>query len=255
MITIADWFGYDIPHRERYRMIKNAGFEGILLFWSEVFGHSDYKNAPDQIRNAGLFVENIHAPFSGANNLWLDNLDGEGITDYLLQCVNDCRDHQIPTMIVHLTSGDNPPPATALGVDRIHKIIGHAEKLNINIALENLRRPDYLKAVFDKVDSNRLGFCYDSGHHNWRSAQTDLLAMYGDKLMALHLHDNDGTSDQHRLPFDGSIDWSALMKKLAESHYTSPIALEVTNFGHEDMQSEVFLALAFERAKELEALL
>ena len=33
--------------------------------------------------------------------------------------------------------------------------------------------------------------------------------------MALHLHDNDGARGQHQLPFDGHIDWPAVMKKIA----------------------------------------
>jgi hypothetical protein len=27
MITIYDWFGYELPIKERYRLIKKAGFE------------------------------------------------------------------------------------------------------------------------------------------------------------------------------------------------------------------------------------
>jgi len=34
MITIYDWFGYELPIKERYRLIKEAGFDGVLLWWS-----------------------------------------------------------------------------------------------------------------------------------------------------------------------------------------------------------------------------
>ena len=34
----------------------------------------------------------------------------------------------------------------------------------------------------------------------------------GDKLIALHLHDNDGISDQHLLPFDGTVNWKNIME-------------------------------------------
>ncbi len=35
MITIYDWFGYELPKKERYRLIKESGFDGVLMWWSE----------------------------------------------------------------------------------------------------------------------------------------------------------------------------------------------------------------------------
>jgi len=67
MITIYDWFGYELPIKERYRLIKEAGFDGVLLWWSngfgrDYFGQNEYRNGPQIAREAGLFIENIHAP-------------------------------------------------------------------------------------------------------------------------------------------------------------------------------------------------
>lgn len=123
------------------------------------------------------------------------------------------------------------------------------------MALENLRSIENLGHVFDNINSSRLGFCFDSGHQNYRSKSTDLLTMYGDKLMALHLHDNDESADQHCMPFDGNINWDAVMKKLTYVHYKGPTALEIMNRGYEHIKDpREFLAIAFERAKRLENL-
>lgn len=46
MITTYDWFGYDLPEKERYRLIGECGFDGVLLWWSEGFGRNDYRNGP-----------------------------------------------------------------------------------------------------------------------------------------------------------------------------------------------------------------
>lgn len=255
MVTIFDWFGYEVPYEERYRLIKEAGFDGVLLYWGKEFGNINYKNNPELARRMGLFVENIHTPIENINDLWLDTLNGDEITNHLLQCVHDCHEYEIPTMIVHLTSGENPPKANELCINRIRKIIERAERLCINVALENLRKPEYLGYVFDHIHSNRLGFCFDSGHQNCRSKHTDLLSIYGDKLMALHLHDNDESSDQHRMPFDGNIDWNVVMKKLTDIQYNGPTALEIVNMGYEHIKEPSgYLAIAFERAKRLEDL-
>ncbi|HAN22098.1 MAG TPA: hypothetical protein DCP51_10615 [Clostridiales bacterium] len=31
------WFGYDLPIKERYWLIKEAGVDGILLWWSDYY--------------------------------------------------------------------------------------------------------------------------------------------------------------------------------------------------------------------------
>ena len=36
--VIYDWFGYALPLRERYRLIRAAGFDGVMLWWSNDFG-------------------------------------------------------------------------------------------------------------------------------------------------------------------------------------------------------------------------
>ena len=72
--------------------------------------------------------------------------------------------------------------------------------------------------------------------------------------MALHLHDNNGSFAQHGLPFDGTTDWPATMRKIAEMGYSGTTAIEAMNWDYEDLSAEEFLQKAFKQAKRLEAL-
>lgn len=257
MITIYDWFGYEVPIKERYRLIKEAGFDGVLLWWSDGFGRDrhgrgDYRNGPVIARNEGLFVENIHTPVQDQNNLWLDNLDGEALFECYMQCVADCAEFEIPTMVVHLP--DDNYQYNSLGLDRIKRIAEKAERLGVNVAMENLRNFTNLSYVLEQVDSLRIGFCYDCCHHYNYNSDKDLLSMYGSRLMALHLHDNGGSRAQHQLPFDGFINWPETMKKIALTNYSGAIALEPMNWDYMDISVEEFLHEAFSKAKRLEAL-
>lgn len=257
MITIYDWFGYELPINVRYQLIKKAGFDGVLLWWSDgfgrdSFGHNHYRKGPQIAREAGLFIENIHTPVQNQNNLWLDNLDGETLIDCYMQCVADCAGFEITTMVVHLP--DENHPYNELGLDRIKKMAEKAEQLGVNVALENLHNLANLSYVFEQVDSPRIGFCYDCCHHNNYNSSDDLLSMYGSRLMALHLHDNGGSYSQHQLPFDGTIDWPVTMKKIAKTNYSGATALEPMNWDYKDLSVEEFLYEAFEKAKRLEAL-
>ena len=86
------------------------------------------------------------------------------------------------------------------------------------------------------------------------SAVTDVLGKYGERLKALHIHDNDGNSDQHAIPFDGNIDMDRFVSKLKELEYYGMITLEVMRDRsdlYDDLTDEQFLAKAFEAGKKL----
>ena len=51
---------------------------------------------------------------------------------------------------------------------------------------------------------------------------------FKDRIFAVHLHDNDKSDDLHLLPFDGTIDWKYVIKKLKECHYNGPVTLELS---------------------------
>jgi len=240
-----------LPGDKLYKLIRNAGFEATTLWWGNK-NHDDYEQHPQLARDAGLVIEHIHSPYTGANNLWLDNQSGEDEFQLQLSCVEACANHEIPTMVMHLSGGDAPPHYNELGLARIRRLVDLAERIGVNIALENLRKPPYLAYVLENIFSPRLGFCYDSGHHLLYAKSEDLLAKHGARIMAMHLHDNDGSADQHLLPFDGMVEWEVIMPALAKTKYAGAISLEVGNSGYTELSPEEFLQVAYERAQKLE---
>ncbi|MCS7061053.1 MAG: sugar phosphate isomerase/epimerase family protein [Anaerolineae bacterium] len=90
-----------------------------------------------------------------------------------------------------------------------------------------------------------LGVCYDCGHGALHGRGLDQLEAMKDRLIAVHLHDNDGLSDLHRLPFTGIVDWARLAAIIKCSSYHKCISLE-SNMRHEPARDEQdFLARAF----------
>lgn len=83
IIGIYDCFGYgagyDVSFEERYRLIKNAGFDCVMLWWSDKFGRGKVSRRCSSGRNAGLNIENIHTPVHEQNCLSMDNLDGSSV--------------------------------------------------------------------------------------------------------------------------------------------------------------------------------
>ena len=87
------------------------------------------------------------------------------------------------------------------------------------LALENSVYAQYVHFLLRNIKSSCLGFCYDSGHENAFTPNEDYLSEYGDILVALHLHDNDGKNDLHMLPLqpNGTIDWNDKVSKLRKT--------------------------------------
>jgi len=263
-MTAIYYFIFNKPPVRCYDLMKQAGFDGVSLMWDKAYGGEDFRETPKLAQKANLLLDSIHAPFEGMSFFWKSgSLIGEAATDTLLQCIDDCAEFKIPTMVMHAVahaSFGEAPSLTEIGLRRFANLIERAERKNVKIALENMRNTGQLLQtgeLLERFNSPNLGFCFDSGHHNARlsaAPECDLLSRFGHRLFAVHLHDNKGKDDEHLLPFDGTIDWTATMKAIKDTGYKGATSLEVCNDGYENLTPEEFLKIAFERAKKLEAL-
>jgi sugar phosphate isomerase/epimerase len=265
MITIY-CFKFNMPPLRCYDLMKQVGFDGVSMMWDETYGGADFRDAPKLAQKAGLLIDSIHAPFEGMNCFWQDNASGEAHAEMFLRFVDDCAVRDVPVLVMHVNYGSEPPPLTELGLGRFIRLLEHAEKKGVKLALENMRNVSQLLqtgTLLERFDSPNLGFCFDSGHHNARlspSPECDLLTRFGHRLLALHLHDNKGIvtgkneDDMHLLPFDGTVDWAETMKAITATGYKGAVSLEVCDTGYENLTAEEFLREAYGRAEKLAAM-
>ena len=81
-------------------------------------------------------------------------------------------------------------------------------------------------------DPEHVGICYDFGHANLTGGfHRQNLNAIGSRLKAIHVQDNHGQSDEHLMPFFGTIDWQDAMTGLYESGYTGDMTFEIQEFG------------------------
>ena len=62
----------------------------------------------------------------------------------------------------------------------------------------------------------------------------DAVETVSEHLIATHVHDNRGRSDDHLLPFDGTIDWAGTLLAVQKIGYDGPFTFEVVAFGDEE---------------------
>lgn len=78
-----------------------------------------------------------------------------------------------------------------------------------------------------------LGVVIDTGHSFIARDLYGMPQLAGRKLLNLHLHDNDGVRDLHRVPGAGSIDWGRVIDDLCAADYGGPLLLEVSPGKHD----------------------
>lgn len=230
---------------EAFKAIKNAGFDAVLVSLSGTF---DNEKQIDIIRRVGLDIDNCHAPWNNINHLWLDTEKGEGVYEMLKDNLIECGKYEIPRAVWHVSSGNNYPPISQLGLDRVARLIEVADKANVDICLENQRFFHFIDYIYAKLDCPRLKFCYDSGHEACFSQTKVALPKYRSRLAALHLHDNSGKydADEHLMPGKSvGVDWDYVRKYIAD--YEGVISLELKR--DPNMTLDEFYAAAYESAK------
>jgi sugar phosphate isomerase/epimerase len=115
--------------------------------------------------------------------------------------------------------------------ERMPRIVEHAEKLGVTLALENTwdDRPEIMLHLADMLPGDNVRFCLDTGHVNAfsRLGITRWWDMMGDRVVAIHLHDNDGISDDHLAPGEGIFDFETLAGRLRGLETMPLLDLEV----------------------------
>ena len=257
--------GMNIEPIEQLRLIKQTGFDGFFDVWKEP-GQLDALAA--EAEKLGLMFQSIHAPFGKARKMWMEGEEGEVALQELLNCLQDCSRLQVPIMVIHAYIGFDIEPPTEIGVKRFGTLIEAAGKCNVKIAIENVEGEEHL-ALLMKTYGHlpQVGFCWDTGHEMCYNHHQDMLALYGDKLIATHINDNLGisnidgiiapTDDLHLLPFDGIGNWDDIAARLNRCNFDGPLTFELSvspkrgrhdNDIYADLSPQQYLCLAYARA-------
>lgn len=256
---------FGVSPEEQIKLIKNAGFDAFFYEWNPEKIHDVAAAGKEQ----GLIFQSIHAPFQKAADFWgEDEEKGNIAVDELLACLKDCVKYEVPIMVVHAFIGFEDHTPTKIGLDRFGRVVKEAEKCGVKIAFENTEGEEYLFALMEEFkDNDTVGFCWDSGHEMCYNHSQDLLALFGDRLIATHLNDNLGisdfggktiwTDDLHLLPFDGVADWDYNAKRLKTCGFDGILTFELTRLSkpnrhdndcYMDMPIEQYIAEVYKRA-------
>ena len=127
-----------------------------------------------------------------------------------------------------------------LNVTFMRELLACAKEHDIYICFENMPMPNFslgsVEAIMRfvrEMDDDHFRVCLDTGHVNVFEGQSlyDAVKMIGDKLQALHVHDNGGKLDEHKLPWLGTADWEGFGRALREIGFEGVFSFETAPSG------------------------
>lgn len=241
--------------RDHLAQIAGYGFEAVELFATR--SHFDYRDeaAVDRLAEwlaqTGLTLESVHAPITdhfGQGDRWAATYSIALVDAAARQlAVREAEaalqiSSRIPykTLVVHLGTpasknnpGDNNRSAAVRSADEICRL---AESLGIRVALEvipnDLSTPASLVSMLERdLEATYAGICMDFGHAFLGGDVPDAVETAAEHLIATHVHDNHGRTDDHFVPYFGSIDWDAALVTMQKIGYEGTYMMEVANTG------------------------
>lgn len=237
-----------------------SGFRNVNIAFGELTSllTEDFDAAAfaARLRGYGLEVNAAHAPVFYP--FLFHETDGAAWQGVLLRALEAAAACGAADFVMHLGSvvqeekgemGDQPEASAAKNIAYLQPYLARGAELGLRIAVENgtnqpWDREDCLPlkgvspgigeliTVTDAVNGafgkEVCGICFDCGHANL--AGLDLPAeikRIGNRLKVVHIHDNDGSADQHRLPLEGNISWPPVIGALKEIDFRGELALEL----------------------------
>ena len=244
-----DW---NLDHAMPYPDILAGKCDDTRIFTKsidEIMAH--YEKQLECIKRNGLEITQAHAPFPCY-------VDGKPfVLDYMIETYKNiilfCDKIGCKNLVIHGHSlAKNSTYLSAEEVDVVNdklytSLIPTLRETNVTVCLENLFSgfasglssgvcADPREAV-EMIDTYNaiagkecFGFCLDVGHMNLlRYDPRKYMPILGDRIKALHLHDNSGIIDEHKAPYTGTVNWTAVYTTLKEIGYKGDLSFETAN--------------------------
>jgi sugar phosphate isomerase/epimerase len=162
----------------------------------------------------------LHSPYEGVNIASSDPAKRRRSIDAVKKSLHRATEFDAMNVVVHPGTADggaSPEAAFQTNCDSIMEIWDYSCSLGQHMAVENdirhgrgiLVLPSDFKRLFS-VAGTRLPMLLDVGHANISRSLGAFVGEMASDLVELHVHDNDGSWDQHLAMGKGSTDFSEL---------------------------------------------
>lgn len=259
-LSMATDYVKDTGDSEPYlRKIADAGFKHIQ--WIHHWKHDFIYTKPEIQRVAKIMKElnislyDIHGSDCPEKN-WFSTFEDQRLAgvEIIKNRIEMCKALGGSVIIMHIPVMNSED----IGKWRqLKKSLNELEKFcikkSVKIAIENepFDKFDGIRELFSEYSPKFIGLCYDSGHGNIGGKGLENLNTVKERLISLHLHDNNGSVDQHNPVFTGTIDWKKLAKIISSSPYKKFLTFEIVMKLPDVNAEKLFLKSTYKNGLEL----
>jgi sugar phosphate isomerase/epimerase len=205
------------------RLLDELGFDRIelrnFIGGDGCVDGRDVARIKETLRRTGL-RSTIHAPWK--LNLAAESRDER--TDALAQyqrAIDIAHELGSDVLVFHGGWHAHRPTGHDLLAHAARELLVHARGGGVTLALENdeISRPTLFHHPedFAAIDVPGLGFVLDVGHANTHGhTAAEFVAVMQGRIAEVHVHDNDGRSDQHLPIGTGTVDWPGAVESLRD---------------------------------------
>ena len=233
--TTADFFPFGLNVEQSIDAVTEAGFRYIDYSFSYdyrtktgLLGEDPKAFAEKLLKmseKSGFKFVQSHSPLGRPFAA-----DAEGFIEATKQSIETASWLGIPNIVVHsgYLKGLSKEETFKRNKAFYEELLKTAEKCNINILTENFDKMENgdcywidcaedLKELVEYIDHPLLKACWDIGHGNMQELpQHEALALLKPYVAALHIQGNFGLSDDHIMPFMGTINMESVMNGLID---------------------------------------
>ncbi|MDA0748901.1 MAG: TIM barrel protein [bacterium] len=204
-----------------YRAIELNVYKGRDHFdWEDAAAVRELRKVADDL---GMLVWSIHSPDLGSIAA-VDSGERQRQIDVLKLCLDLAGELGAKAIPSHaLLIGpfkEDPEGCEERMAETMAELAAYADGGPAQIAYENAGFPSAevtrawrILERLDTVSRASCGFALDTGHANIDGDLGEIEEGIGDRLLSLHLNDNDGKGDTHLAPGEGTVDW-AMVKRI-----------------------------------------
>jgi len=197
-----------------------------------------YLKVKEYAKSKGITFDQAHAPFPSS---YEDEEKTKARFDDIVRSFYHCAWLGTDIVVVHSCTHieykpeENRDMLMQMNLDFYRRLIPYAKDAGIRIAIENTggvtKNAEDLIELFDTLNDPVFTVCFDVGHaHMHGHDPAEMIRKLGKRIGCTHVHDNNGTADQHTLPYSGLIDWESVMKALADVEYGGNLSYEAGYF-------------------------
>lgn len=262
----AEYLAHKYDDKTAFKMIKEAGFDACdysffyMKYDENHWNNDDYKERACELKGyadeIGLIINQTHAPFPAFRKN--DDEMNVKMIPRIERSMEIASILGAPHIVVHpIISYPDDVDVRAFNMDFLKGLIPTAKKFGIKIAIENTfgydpKRdviiptvcsfPDEIHSYIDELGDDVFIACLDTGHCTVVGTEPEISikALGGERLKALHVHDNNYKGDYHRLPYRGDINWDNVTKALAEINYSGDFTFETDERPLEGFDEELY---------------